>query len=238
MDAPACSCLSANLSTAWAEVNTQSGSVRLRASSVVSVVSAVQATASLWMRILCQHSSNGTWLLCLSLWLHFRMNAASLPHQTDWPPSWTNSLAPGWVGGGKLAGWGTWSLLPPHTLEARWLREKTAQERWKTGMYERDGAARGKERRLRRTAGEMAAVGALEIAWLITAAARPCVVMASSETERESSQLGSGSQRVKDSSVFKPSEEHFKRQTRSCCLFKRRPALQEGWQETLWLHLE
>lgn len=48
---------------------------------------------------------------------------------------------------------------------------------------ERDGAARGKESILRRATGEMAAVGALEIAWLITAAARPCVVMAGSERE-------------------------------------------------------
>lgn len=50
---------------------------------VVAVISAVQATAYLWMRILCQHSSNGKLLFRFSPWLHFRMKAATLPHQTD-----------------------------------------------------------------------------------------------------------------------------------------------------------
>lgn len=66
-----------------------------------------------------------------------------------------------------------------HTFEIqRLLREMKAQEREKR---KKDGSATAKGSRLSRATGDMAAVGALEIAWLITAAAQPCVVMAGSE---------------------------------------------------------
>lgn len=55
------------------------------------------------------------------------------------------------------------------------------------------------ERRPRRADGEVAAVGALEIAWLITAAARPCVVMAAWRSG--SSEQGADGWRVKDGNV-------------------------------------
>ena len=141
-------------------------------------------------------------------------------------------------GGGELAGWETASQTSQtrsvafnkaHTFETRRLvREKTAQER--EGIKrERDGAARGEESRLWRATGEMAAVGALEIAWLITAAARPCVVMAGSERA-----LGwdSDSQRVKDRHVFVNHQRNTSKAGMLVLPFqKRHPALQRGGPE-------
>lgn len=203
------SCLSASLPTA----------------SAVSEISAAQATASLWMRILCQHYSNGTWLFCLSPWLHFHMNAASQPHHPDWPPSWTNSFVFG-VGGWweicRAEGWGLGTSFlkrigyqtrsvafnKAHTSETRGrlLREKTAQERKKETARERWSCYRKEEQTEASHRGD----GSRGCPWNCLTHYCSSTAMHGDGRLRESSRRGSDSRRVKDSPVLKPPEEHFK----------------------------
>lgn len=131
-----------------------------------------------------------------------------------------------------------WRLIKQFTWETRRLREKTKQEegcKKKTKERERqgdkDGAAKGKESRLRQPQGRWQPWVPLKLpdsllqqhghAWWWQA-----------QRERESSRLGSDSQRVKDSLVFKTTRGMLQKTACSLCLFKCRPAPQRGRRET------
>lgn len=162
-----CSCLSVILSTVWAEVNKLPGSLLPRASSALSVISAVRAAASSWKGIFCQESSNETWLICLFQWLHV-VDERSLSDMTRWHSAKLEKthLFWDWLGGRS-------SLA---ALQITFIHRLLKRGFFSQEVIERKASAERKRSRLPRG---MAAMGALEIAWLITAAAAlPCVVMA------------------------------------------------------------